>query len=59
MKNFLESPILLWILSAVLLICSIFVPNILLKIGLSIASGIIIGHLLWEQEQKREKENRK
>jgi len=58
MKNFLESPILLWILSAVLLICSIFVPNILLKIGLSIASGVIIGNLLWEREQRREKQNK-
>jgi len=58
MKNFLESPILLWILSAVLLICSIFIPNILLKIGLSIASGVIIGNLLWEREQRREKQNK-
>ena len=54
MKNFLELPILLWILSAVLLICSIFIPNILLKTGLSIASGVIIGNLLWEREQRRE-----
>ncbi|NBO36405.1 hypothetical protein EBU91_02550 [bacterium] len=59
MKNFLQSPILWYIISAMLLIYSIFAPNLLLKIGLSIASGIIIGHLLWEQEQKREKENRK
>jgi len=58
MKNFLESPILLWILSAVLLICSIFVPNILLKIGSSIASGVIIGNLLWEREQRSEKQNK-
>jgi hypothetical protein len=58
MKNFLESSILLWVLSAVLLICSIFVPNILLKIGLSIASGVIIGNLLWEREQRREKQNK-
>ena len=58
MKNFIESPILLWVLSAVLLICSIFVPNILLKIGLSIASGVIIGNLLWEREQRREKQNK-
>lgn len=53
MKNFIELPILLWILSAVLLICSIFVSNILLKIGLSITSGIIMGNLLWEREQRR------
>jgi len=58
MKNFIESPILLWILSAVLLICSIFIPNILLKIGLSIASGVIIGNLLWERKQRHEKQNK-
>jgi len=58
MKNFLESPILLWILSAVLLICSIFIPDILLKIGLSIASGVIMGNLLWKREQRREKQNK-
>ena len=58
MKNFLQSPILWYIISAVLLICSIFVSNILLKIGLSIASGIIIGNLLWERKQRREKQNK-
>ena len=58
MKNFLQSPILWYTISAVLLIYSIFVSNILLKIGLSIASGIIIGNLLWERKQKREKQNK-
>jgi len=57
MKNFFKSPLLWWVLSAALLIYSILAPNMILRIVSSIGCGVIVGNLLWEREQKREKKN--
>ena len=57
MKTYFKLPLLWWLLSAALLTYSILAPNMILRIVSSIGCGVIVGNLLWEREQKREKGN--